>query len=160
MKMIIKKNAMNIYCCCVPEKVEIKRARPRTAIRKIAEPRNRRRMLPSKGMLKASFPIINPRARSISPIMKKGNHFGYYEMIFSYRCNIYLFNSSDLFFPYQVKSCKKESDCSNKYSKNSRQHIIFIIKHFIIPVPVGDLIICGTWCNSDVLIFSVMIFIL
>jgi len=38
-KIIIKKNATNIYCCWVPESVDINKARPRTAIRKIADPR-------------------------------------------------------------------------------------------------------------------------
>ncbi len=38
MKIIMQKNATNINCCCVDEKVEIKSASPRTAIRNIAAP--------------------------------------------------------------------------------------------------------------------------
>ena len=60
-KMIIKKKPVNIYCCCVPEKVEIKRASPRAATIKTAEQKKRRAMLPSKGMLKA---ILNPGSYS------------------------------------------------------------------------------------------------
>ena len=51
----MQKNATNMYCCCVPEKVEMKRAKPKTAIRKIELPRNISKILPSKGMLNASF---------------------------------------------------------------------------------------------------------
>ena len=44
--IIMQKNAMNIYCCCVDEKVEIKRASPSTAIRKRVAPKNIRRTTP------------------------------------------------------------------------------------------------------------------
>jgi hypothetical protein len=74
-KMIIQKNATNMYCCCVPEKVEIKSATPRTAIRKTELLRNMSKKLPSKGMLNASFPITSPSARSVNPIRRKGAIF-------------------------------------------------------------------------------------
>ena len=71
-KMIMKKNPVNMNCCCVLEKVDTNRARPRIATMKMAEQRKRRAMLPSNGMLKVGFPMISPKARSVSPIIKKG----------------------------------------------------------------------------------------
>ena len=139
MKIIMQKNATNIYCCCVPEKVETKSARPRTAIRKMNELRKSKAMLPTKGILKTSLPIIRPKRKINHSNNQEGNHFCNDEFIFSYRCNINLFNCTNLLFPYHIKSCKQKSNCSYKYSENSRQHIVLVIKHFIVPVPVCDL---------------------
>jgi hypothetical protein len=71
-KIIMQKNATNIYCCCVAEKVEINRASPRTAIRNMVLPRNMRRILPSNGILNAIFPRMSPIARSVSPMRRNG----------------------------------------------------------------------------------------
>jgi len=73
MNIIIQKNAINIYCCCDPENVEINRASPRTAIRKIEAHTKRRIILPTNGILNTSLPIISPIERSIRPIRRNGN---------------------------------------------------------------------------------------
>ena len=72
MNTMIKKKAINIYCCCVEAIVEKNSASPSTAIMKTDAAINNTSMLPAKGMLKVSLPIIRPKARSANPIMKKG----------------------------------------------------------------------------------------
>lgn len=72
MNTIMKKNALNTNCCWVPENVDIKRESPSTESRKINALSKSSGILPKKGILKTSFPIIRPMLRSISPIIRKG----------------------------------------------------------------------------------------
>jgi hypothetical protein len=70
--MIMKKKAMNMNCCWVPDNVEMKSARPRIAVRNIVALRKRSPMLPSKGTSNSNLPSSIPTARSMSPIMRNG----------------------------------------------------------------------------------------
>ena len=73
----MQKNAINIYCCCVPENVEINRASPSTAIRKMDAHAKSKSNTSDKRYIEDKLANYQSNRKINQSDEKKWNHFGY-----------------------------------------------------------------------------------
>jgi len=69
---------------------------------------------------------------------QKRDHLGCNELVFSDRSDVDLLNGTALLLLYQVKSRQYKGNGQHQDAQDTREHVILVVEHFVVPVAVGD----------------------